>query len=49
MKDLFENVHMDDILSFLKEIELYQKIMKTQQTNQLKANYCWIELPLFLC
>ena len=26
MKDLFKNVHMDDVLSFLKEIGLYQKI-----------------------
>ena len=26
MKDLFENVHMDDVLSFLKETGLYQKI-----------------------
>ena len=26
MKDLFENVHMDNVLSFLKETGLYQKI-----------------------
>ena len=26
MKDLFENVHMDDVLLFLKENGLYQKI-----------------------
>ena len=26
MKDLFENVHMDYVLSFLKETGLYQKI-----------------------
>ena len=26
MKDLFENVNMEDILSFLKEIELYHRI-----------------------
>ena len=26
MKDLFENVHMDNVLSFLKETRLYQKI-----------------------
>ena len=25
-KDLFENIHMDDVLSFLKETGLYQKI-----------------------
>ena len=25
MKDLFENVHMDDVLSFLKETVLYQE------------------------
>ena len=39
MKDLFENSHMDDVLSFLKETGLYQKninlgtILKTQPTN----------------
>ena len=26
MKDLFENVDMDDIFSFLREIKLYQKL-----------------------
>ena len=26
IKDLFENVHMDDVLSFLKETGFYQKI-----------------------
>ena len=26
MKDVFENVHMDNVLSFLKETGLYQKI-----------------------
>ena len=26
MKDLFENVNIDDILSFLREIKLYQKL-----------------------
>ena len=26
IKDLFENVNMDDILFFLKEVKLYQKL-----------------------
>ena len=25
MRDLFENINMDDVLSFLREAELYQK------------------------
>ena len=55
MKDLFENVHMDDVLSFLKETGFVPEnidlvtILKTQQINQLKANYYWIEIPLCLC
>ena len=28
MKDQFENVSIDDILSFLREIKFYQKYMK---------------------
>ena len=26
MRDLFENINMDDVLSFLREAELYLKI-----------------------
>ena len=32
MKDLFENVHMDNVLSFLKENGLYQKILTWLQS-----------------
>ena len=43
MKDLFENINMDDVLSFLKEAELYLNIIHhynpkysmDQPTNQL--------------
>ena len=31
-KDLFENVHMDNVLSFLKETGLYQKILTWLQS-----------------
>ena len=53
MKDLFENIHMDDVVlerdRVVPENIDFVTILKTQQTNQQKANYCWIEIPLCLC
>ena len=40
MKDLFENVNIDDILSFLREIKLIiPKIINLNMINTLLSNW----------
>ena len=39
MKDLFENVNIDDILSFLKETKLYHKNINVNLINITQSNH----------
>ena len=42
MRDLFENINMDDVLSFLREAELYLKIYYIITIRNIQ----WINLPI---
>ena len=39
MNDQFENVDMDDILTFLKEIKIIPKITDINTTCSIKSSY----------
>ena len=44
MKDLSENIHMDDVLSFLKETGLYQKIVTWLQSWNYNKLINWKQI-----
>ena len=39
MKDLFENVDINDILTFLREHKIIPKIINTNMISTIKSNY----------
>ena len=38
LSDLFDNVKMEDVLSFLREMELYQKYDELKPFNRVQTN-----------